>query len=339
MALTAIEDVRAAAPEAEVTLVVGSWNAGLAQAIPGLSRVEVLDADWLAREGGGLGLARLLGAARAWRRRGYDLAINFEPDVRSNLLLAASGAAWAAGYGSGGGGALLDLALEYDVGAHTSDNARRLVAAAFDRHPGGAAIGRLTIPADAARAAAHRLPRAGRVLVGIHVSGGRAIKQWPVERFAEIGRRLISETDALVVLTGSAADRPLVDRLADLLPAPRVIDVAGDPDLLSTAALLQRLDLLLTADTGPMHLASAVGTPVVAIFGPSDPVRYAPRGARDRVVRVDLACAPCNRIRRPPARCVGRTPECLAGVTTDIVWQAVAAALDESRQRPPSRAQ
>ena len=68
-----------------------------------------------------------------------------------------------------------------------------------------------------------------------------------------------------------------------------------------------------------MHLAVAVGTPVVAVFGPSDPARYAPRGPLDRVVRVDLPCSPCNRIRLPPARCVGHTPDCLAFVTADSV--------------------
>jgi ADP-heptose:LPS heptosyltransferase len=86
--------------------------------------------------------------------------------------------------------------------------------------------------------------------------------------------------------------------------------------------------LLITGDTGPMHLAVAVETPVVAVFGPSDPARYGPRGPYDRVVRVDLPCAPCNRIRRPPARCVGHIPDCLALVTTDTVVTAARSVLD-----------
>jgi ADP-heptose:LPS heptosyltransferase len=71
-----------------------------------------------------------------------------------------------------------------------------------------------------------------------------------------------------------------------------------------------------------MHLAAALGVPVVAIFGPSDPARYAPRDDRTRVVRVELPCSPCNRIRRPPARCVGRVPDCLLGVSADAVCDA-----------------
>jgi ADP-heptose:LPS heptosyltransferase len=72
-----------------------------------------------------------------------------------------------------------------------------------------------------------------------------------------------------------------------------------------------------------MHLAHAVGTPIVAVFGPSDPARYAPRGIRDRVVRIDLPCSPCNRIRLPPARCVGHTPDCLSRVGAASVLAAI----------------
>src|SRR4029079_4142165 len=93
--------------------------------------------------------------------------------------------------------------------------------------------------------------------------------------------------------------------------------------LIDVAALLEQTDLIVTGDTGPMHLAHAVGTPIVAIFGPSDPRRYAPRGAHDRVVRIDLPCAPCNRIRRPPARCTHGTPDCLSGVAVAAVTAAI----------------
>jgi ADP-heptose:LPS heptosyltransferase len=333
MALPAIADVRALAPEARIDLVVGGWNRDLACAIASVSSVKTLDAAWLSRDDGGLGVPALLRAARQWRRERYDLAINFEPDVRSNLLLAAAGASWTAGFSSGGGGALLDAALEYDTHAHTTDNARRLVHSVFERtaEPSGATP--LTVPASARAAAAGRLAGAQGPLVGIHVSGGRAIKQWEPDRFAEVARRLIATAGATIVLTGSPADRALVDRIAAALPAGRVVDVAGALDLLSVAAILERLDLLLTGDTGPMHLAVAVGTPVVAVFGPSDPARYAPRGARDRVVRVDLPCSPCNRIRRPPERCVGHTPDCLALVSAESVFTAAMSILDTPRER------
>src|SRR5262245_52007910 len=92
MAIPAIADVRSLARDAEIDLVVGEWNRALAEAIPGVTRLESLDAEWLARGASGAGLPALLRHARGWRKRRYDLAINFEPDIRSNLLVAASGA-------------------------------------------------------------------------------------------------------------------------------------------------------------------------------------------------------------------------------------------------------
>ncbi len=330
MTLPALAALRAALPDAAIDLAVGSWNREIAAAIPGLARVETLDAAWLAREGpqgNGLGTLALMRRAAAWRSRRYDLALNFEPDIRSNLVLAAAGAARTAGFRGAGGAACLDLALDYDTSSHTADNAVRLVRRALRVDDDGKApAATLEIP-DAVRAdAARRLQAfAGSRKAGVHVSGGRAIKQWPEARFRDIAAWLVRERQAAIVLTGTPSERAQVASVRDALPADRVLDLSGETDLLVVAAMLQQLDLFVTADTGPMHLAHAVGTPVVAVFGPSDPARYAPRGLRDRIVRVDLPCSPCNRIRRPPARCTGHTPDCLAGVET----AAVMAAIDE----------
>lgn len=332
MTLEAIEDVRQAAPGARIDLVVGSWNLELAAGIPGLAHVEALDASWLAREGAGLPLGAMLRHARGWRARRYDLAINFEPDIRGNLILAASRASRLAGFASGGGGALLDVALPYQPRTHTAVNARRLVAAVLDVPP-RTAVAPLEIPSGASRAAAERLAGRPGPFIGMHVSGGRAIKQWPVERFADLAGRIARTRGGTIVLTGSVADRPLVDRVARALDGVSTLDVAGALDLAALAALLERLDLLVTGDTGPMHIAAAVGTPVVALFGPSDPVRYAPRDPMHQAVRIDLPCSPCNRIRLPPERCIGHTPDCLAGVDVDMAVRAVDATLD--RARPP----
>jgi ADP-heptose:LPS heptosyltransferase len=339
MALPGIAAIAAIAPGAEIDLVVGSWNAGLARTVPGIARVQTLDARWLARGSAASSVADIARLVRNWRRRKYDVALNFEPDIRSNLLLGASGARWLAGFRSGGGGALLDVALDFDTRAHTSANARRLVEAAFGRT--AAASVSLSLPDEAVRAARSRLPPGLRgPLVGVHVSGGRAIKQWEPSRFAAVAARLIGEQGATIVLTGASGDRLLVDQAKHGLQASRTVDLAGDVDLVVLAALLRELDLFITGDTGPMHLAAAVGTPVVAVFGPSDPVRYAPAGPADRVVRAELPCSPCNRIRQPPERCVGHTPDCLAAVSGDRVYEAALSALAASsgRERPAGHA-
>jgi ADP-heptose:LPS heptosyltransferase len=186
----------------------------------------------------------------------------------------------------------------------------------------------LSIPA-ANRAEAERLLSrfAGMTTIGLQVSAGRAIKQWPEERFRTIAERLVRDRGAAIVLAGSPADRAQVDAVLSALPPERAMDLSGGTPLLTVAAVLERLDLFVTGDTGPMHLAHLVGTPVVAIFGPSEPRRYAPRGCRDHVVRIDLPCSPCNRIRRPPGRCTGHTPDCLAGIDTARVLAAIDEAL------------
>jgi len=167
------------------------------------------------------------------------------------------------------------------------------------------------------------------IAIGIQVGAGRLVKQWPAERFAELAGRLGSAVHTTIVLTGAPEDRPIADvLLANLPPATRVIDLVGTQDLVTLAAVLERLSVLVTPDTGPMHLAAAVGTPVVALFGPASPERWGPLSQHCRIVRVDLPCSPCNRIRRPPSRCVGHTPDCMAAIEVDDVYRAVTSLLE-----------
>ena len=109
-----------------------------------------------------------------------------------------------------------------------------------------------------------------------------------------------------------------------------LMELPADVDLVLLAAVLERLALFITGDTGPMHLAAAVDTPVLAVFGPSLPTRYAPLSARSRIVRIDISCSPCNLMRQPPARCLGRVPDCLAGISSDVVLRAAMEMLDAS---------
>jgi len=333
MSAAAIEAVRAHAPEATIDLVVGSWNRAIAERLRGLDRVETLDAPWLARGAAAQGIGRLASTAWSWRRRDYDLAINFEGDIRSHALIALGGARRRVGFAMAGGGPLLTDIVEHRPDRHTADNAAALVAAAFPAattFPGF----RLDVPEDARRAARDLVGRHDRYIV-VHASGGRAIKQWDLDRFAAATTAIARDLAATVVLSGAPGDAAITAQVRAALPTDiRVVDLTGGPDLLVMAAVLEGARLVLTGDTGPMHLAAAVRAPVVAVFGPSMPVRYAPRDTAHRVVRIDLWCAPCNRIRQPPARCQGHTPDCLAGVTVDAM---VAAARSLAAETEPGR--
>jgi ADP-heptose:LPS heptosyltransferase len=354
MALGAIRAVREHAPDARIDLAVGSWNEAIARLIPGIDLVETVDAPWLARGADG-GYRVLVRAARAWRARGYDLAINFEPDIRTNLLLAFGGAPARIGFSSGGGAAALTSAIAYDPRRHTAENALRLVQVAFGAPLEDAERWRerpasLELPDDAVAAGRALLERAASEagiepsrlvrapLVGIHASGGREIKQWSPARFAAVAASLHQSEGAITVLTGGPGDRAVVDAVrAALPPGTPAIDLAGRADLVTLAGALRHLALLVTGDTGPMHLAAAVGVPLVAIFGPSDPARYAPAGERARIVRVSLPCSPCNRIRLPPARCVGHVPDCLDRIGADAVLAPARELLHARQATPPLR--
>ena len=331
MTRRAIDLVTRLAPEATIDLAVGSWNAAIAALLPGLDRRHLIDVPWLARDKSGASWPTLISTARTWRHEQYDLVVNFEPDIRSNFLAWLTGAPVRTGYSSGGGGAFLTRGGPYDQSTHVGENAERLVERSLDMETGGAAghvPPPLLVPDEARQHADALLSGAGNRLIGVHASGGRPSKQWHPERFAAAAETLARRLNATLVLTGSEADRALVDRLKDALGDVPVVDAVGRLDLPGLMALLGRLEVLLTGDTGPMHLADAVGTPIVALFGPSAPERYGPRDAPHRILRIDLPCSPCGRVRLPPARCRGRVPECLDGISIDAVVAAATELLE-----------
>jgi ADP-heptose:LPS heptosyltransferase len=333
MTLDAIDAARHAWPEAAIDLAVGSWNRDLAAMIPGVSTIHVVDVPWLSRGEQPTSWTRLIAEARRWRTLEYDAVINFEPDIRTNLFAGITGAPLRAGYWTGGGGALLTSALPFHPDSHVSDNAARLIA--HIAPPGARPVAparepRLVVPSDVRESAVRRLSGLRRPWIGIHASGGRPSKQWHLDRFAEVGRRLARETGGSLVLTGGPADVPLVEAVRGALSDAPSLSVADAGDLRESAGILAALDVLVSGDTGPMHLAAAVGTPVVALFGPADPKRYGPRGARERIVRVDLHCSPCGLVRLPPERCRGHVPDCMDGITVDVVVRAALDLLHES---------
>jgi heptosyltransferase-2 len=135
----------------------------------------------------------------------------------------------------------------------------------------------------------------GTVLVGLNPGAtyGEA-KCWPSERFAELGRRLIREQGASILIFGSS--RPREEALNATIAegiGEGCLNLSGRTSLLELAALLRRCRLLVTNDTGTMHIAAAVGTRVVAIFGPTDPRTTYPLGEGHVIIREEVSCAPC----------------------------------------------
>jgi 3-deoxy-D-manno-octulosonic-acid transferase/heptosyltransferase-1 len=156
-----------------------------------------------------------------------------------------------------------------------------------------------------------------RPLVAVNPVALWETKLWRDDRFAALADRLIQEMGVDVVFTGGPADRPIVDAILSRMTA-RAVNLAGKTGLKTLAALYRRTALLVTTDTGPMHLAAAVGTPVVALFGPTAPWRTGPFGEGHRVVRTAPACSPCFK-----RRCDGRRCCCMRAITVEMVLDAI----------------
>jgi ADP-heptose:LPS heptosyltransferase len=241
-----------------------------------------------------------------------------------------SGARHRVGYANTGGAYLLTRVVPLDETVSWVEQNWRAVVAAIG--PLGEAGGFEPLT-DADRDFSRRLfetmgLESKRPLVAVHPSGGRRVKQWDLARWTELAGRLQRELGATILVTGSEADRPLAQALAAGIK-PRPFDLCGKLNLRETMAVIARLDLFLSPDTGPMHMACAVGTPSVSVFGPSDPARYfSGAGERHAVVRKQLWCSPCNLIRKPPAECSGpEPPECLRLVEAEDVYREAARVL------------
>jgi ADP-heptose:LPS heptosyltransferase len=118
-------------------------------------------------------------------------------------------------------------------------------------------------------------------------------KRWPRRGYADLLWKL-SDEGILSVVAWGPGERDEAERIRHLAGETAVVG-PETPSLLSLADLIRRADLFIGSDSGPLHLASAVGTPTVALFGPKDPVRYGPHGAPCRVVRSGVDCSPCDR--------------------------------------------
>jgi lipopolysaccharide heptosyltransferase I len=106
-------------------------------------------------------------------------------------------------------------------------------------------------------------------------------KNWPTDRFAELGQKL----NAHIVIVGTSEDALACKSIERALPRGRITNLCGKTSLLELGGVLQKSDLVITVDSGPMHMASASGTPCLAIFGPTDPVRVGPYGPQHRILR------------------------------------------------------
>jgi lipopolysaccharide heptosyltransferase II len=149
-------------------------------------------------------------------------------------------------------------------------------------------------------------------------------KQWPIERYRDVISRVVADNpDAQIVLFGSPLEETMIREMARGLNG-RIYLAAGKTSVKHVAALIERCDLLVCNDSGLMHAAVAVGTPVVAIYGPTDYRRTAPLGERHTMIRHELPCSPCFKLEGDDQVHACTHHDCLMTITPDEVFDTIA---------------
>jgi lipopolysaccharide heptosyltransferase II len=265
-------------------------------------------------------LATWLGELRGQR---YEAVLDLQGLMKSAIFVALSRGGRKIGF-TGGKEPLAAWALNeplppYDRERHALERYLDLLAPLGVPRPQRPEYG--LEPTESELAAARALlGQAGRdrPLVLLHPVAQWQSKLWPVDHWAALARRL-RQAGLDLALTGSEADRPVTGAIVDQAAlGPGLLDLAGRLSLRELAALLGLARMLVATDTGVMHLAAAVGTPVLALFGPTSPGRTGPHGAGHRVLRLGLECSPCFKRSCP-------RPRCLLEMPADLVAQAALA--------------
>ncbi len=310
--------VRAVAAHAgRVTMLCGPRGRAAAELLPGVDELLVHRAPWIDPEPRAVDREAELGLVDELARRGIDRAIlltsHHQSPLPLALLLRLAGVPFVAAASADYPGSLLDLRHVVDDRVHEVERALSLVGACgYELPPGDE--GRLAIRRSAGTRSALS-PEVPYVVV--HPGASVPARALGPERNAELVEAL-AEDGRRVVVTGSAAETDLTARVAGQA-RPGVVDLGGATSLAGLADVVAGADALVVGNTGPAHLAAAVGTPVVSLFAPTVPaVRWRPWKVAHELLRVEVPCAGCR-----ARECPVPGHPCLEGVSTSEVVAAV----------------
>jgi lipopolysaccharide heptosyltransferase I len=252
------------------------------------------------------------------RARRYDLVIDLQGLFRSGLLTGISRGRRKIGMTGAREGAWIFLnerPVPVDHDEHAIDRYLRMARYLECRTgPCKAIIPVFESDRERVRGLLGRELREDRPLVALNPVARWETKLWLPDRFAVLADRLARELSCTVAFTGSAHDRETIELISGMMES-RPLNLAGRTGLKELAFLYSLCALLVTTDTGPMHIAAAMGCPVVALFGPTAPWRTGPYGNEHRIVRVEMDCSPCLR-----KRC--DEPACMQQITVEMVLDA-----------------
>ena len=168
-----------------------------------------------------------------------------------------------------------------------------------------------------------------KTVIALNPGASHPVNRWSSRSFAELTDLLDREFGAAVILVGGKDDRMLTDEVVAHARC-RPLVLTGETDLLQLGAVLKRCDILVSGDTGPMHMATAVGTRVIALFGAADPARTGPIGEGHRVMQAEgVDCLPCR-----SRRCARSSYlECMEKITVDAVIREIASMIRDEKGR------
>lgn len=301
-ALPAVQAIKEAAPHLDLDWAVRARAADVLRGNPNVSRLHVL-ADRPS-------LADLAALRRDLRAARYDVALDMQGLALSGLVTRLSGASARVGWDRNREGNALFLTHPVVPGRaqdrHEVDLLYGFAEALGVRAGHAAFTPQPYLAAGNAAKADEWLAGLPRPRVALNVGASRAYKRWALARWAEVARGLGADGAGLVFL-GDRADAQVVAAVVPTLPpGTAFVDLSGKTTLRELASVLAACDLLVSGDSGPMHLAVAVGTPAVALFGATDPRRHGPYGPRNLVLH-DPA---------PGAMVPGRRPTEAAGAAS-----------------------
>jgi len=316
-------------PDATLTYVAGTWSKVIVEHVPTVSTVIDCGTVGIA---GRYTLRDYFGLALRLRRKHFDLAFVLDRSPMLTLLPWVAGVPRRVGPDSlGRGFSLTDRVAVSSSPEHLQHQAEIYLDLAramklVVKHPS-----MRFVPTQEEQQNVLFTPDPSRLPVAVFIGGGSnpgmelTAKRWPVERYKEIVYKLVSERNAQVLLIGGADDVALNQSLLHDLDVPpgSVLNLAGTTNFGESAALLQRCILFIGNDSSPMHLAAAIGIPVIAIFGPTSPQEYGPYPLDDPqhiALWRNPKGRPCFFLGKmqPCASCT-----CMQSVTVADVWDAV----------------
>lgn len=312
-------------PRSRISWVVNASLTDLLDGHPDLD--EVIPYDRRARWSGSWRFLSEL------RRRRFDLVLDLQGLLRTAVMSLATRAPVRIGLETARecSGLACHLLLP-ETGRHVPAHERYWqVARAFGVGDGPRRT-HLPVLADDARWVAERLARFPAPYLAVHAGARWATKRWPVERFAAVAGKAARRHGFSIVLVGGreevATSRDLARTLERLHPESRVLDLTGTTSIRQLTATLAEVDVLLTNDSGPMHLAAGIGTPVVGAFTCTSSVRSGPPGNAHELVSTRLPCAASYR-KRCPHRGSAHLA-CFDELATERVWNAFERLLDRT---------